>query len=442
VRRTCLFVLLTLSLTGALSAENWPNWRGPTSTGTSPESGLPVKWSDTENVAWKAPIRGLGISSPIVWGDRVFVTSQVGTGVARSGPRLVQSGDAAEAGERALGGTATGVTAATASTSFLVTAFDRNSGRQLWEYELPAEGALPEVHEKHNLATPSPVSDGQRVYAWFGTGQIVALDMSGKLVWKRNLTEYGSFNINWGHGGSPVLYKDMVILLCYHNSPASYILALDSEKGTNRWKADRMGGVFSYSTPFVMETAGGAELVVNSSEGMSGHSLTDGERLWYINETNRFPIPVATQRDGVIFTSRGYRSSPFMAIKPGGKGDVSTSHLVWKVETGAPYISSIIEHNGLIYFMGDVGVATVTDAKTGQRVWQERLGGVYSASPIAGDGKIYFFSENGETLVLSAGRAPDVLSRNKLNARILGSPAVSGGRLFIRSDDTLFAIGK
>jgi len=442
MRRISLCVLLTLSLATVVSAENWPNWRGPTSTGTSPETGLPVKWSDTENIAWKAPIRGLGISSPIVWGDRVFVTSQVGTGVARSGPRLVQGGDAAEAGERALGGAATGVVATrSATTSFLVTAFDRNSGRQLWEYEAAAEGNLPEVHEKHNLATPSPVTDGQRIYALFGTGQLIALDMSGKLAWKRNLTEYGAFNVNWGHGGSPIVYKDMVILQLYHASPASYLLAVDSATGATKWKADHAGAT-SYSTPFVMEHAGGVELVVNSSEGMSGHSISNGERLWYINETNRFPIPVATQRDGVIFTSRGYRSGPYMAIKPGGKGDVATSHVVWKVETGAPYISSIVEHNGLIYMMGDVGVANVVDAKSGQRVWQERLGGVYSASPIAGDGKVYFFSENGETLVLSAGRAPDVLSRNKLNARILGTPAISGGRLFIRSDNTLFAIGK
>jgi outer membrane protein assembly factor BamB len=432
-----------LTLAGAVQAENWPNWRGPTATGTSPETGLPTRWSDTENVAWKATIRGLGISSPIVWGDRVFVTSQVGSGVARSGPRLVQGADAAAEGERALGGAASNAIAnATDKTSFVVTAFDRASGRTIWEYETDAEGALPAVHEKHNLATPSPVTDGQRVYAMFGTGQVVALDMSGKLVWKRNLSEYGPLNINWGHGGSPIVYKDMVILLCYHGTPSSYILALDSAKGTNRWKADRPGNPTSYSTPFVMETPAGSELIFYSSDCFSGHSLDKVEQLWYYTETNRFPIPVATQNDGILLTSRGYRSGPFMAIRPGGKGDISKTHVVWKVETGAPYISSIVEHNDLIYMIGDVGVATVTDAKTGQRVWQERVGGVYSASPIVADNKIYFFSESGETLVLSAGRAPDILSRNKLDARLLASPAVSGGRLFIRADNTLYAIGK
>ena len=440
MRRLSLYAVLTIGLISPLAAENWPNWRGPASTGVSGEAGLPVRWSDTENVAWKATVRGMGISSPIVWGNNVFVTSQVGSGVARSGPRLVQGGDAADAGERALGGAATGATEGTDSTVFLVTAFDRATGRQLWEYEVPAEGALPAVHEKHNLATPSPVTDGQRVYAWFGTGQIVALDMSGKLVWKRNLSEYGPFNINWGHGSSPVVYKDMLILLCYHDSPASYLLAVDSATGNNKWKVDAKGEQ-SYSTPFVVETPAGTELIVNSTTSVSGHSLSTGERLWYINETNRFPIPVASQANGIIFLSRGYRSGPYMAIRPGGKGNVESTHVVWKVQTGAPYISSLVHYDGLIYMMGDVGVATVVDAKTGERVWQERIGGVYSASPLAGDGKIYFFSENGETVVLSAGRAPDILARNKLTARVLGSPAISGGRMFIRADNTLIAIG-
>jgi outer membrane protein assembly factor BamB len=370
-----------------------------------------------------------------VWGDRVFVTSQAGRSISRPGPRLFQAGDAAAAGERALRSDAGG------ETIFLVTAFDGVNGRKLWEYELPAEGELQPVHEKHNLASPSPVTDGQRVYAWFGTGQIIALDMSGKLVWKRNLAaEYGKFDIQWAAGSSPIVYKDMVILLCYHPS-ASYLLAVDSRTGANRWKTDGEKGAFSYSTPVVVETAGTAELIVNWNEGLSAHNPSTGEQLWHIEETNRFPIPVAFQHDGIIYASRGYRSGPFMAIRPGGKGDIAKSHVVWKNQTGAPYISSLVYYDGLIYMMGDVGVATATDAKTGQRVWQERLGGVYTASPVAADGKVYFLSENGETLVLEAGRTPRVLSQNKLSARQLASPAISGGRLYIRSDDALYAIG-
>lgn len=437
-----LLAILTIGLAATLHAENWPNWRGPFGAGVSTETGLPVRWSDTENIAWKVKFRGLGISSPIVWGDRVFVTSQLGGGESRSGPRLFQGGDAAAAGERALGGAASNASGGSQSATFLIAGFDRAGGKLLWEHQLQSEGPLPPVHEKHNLASASPVTDGRRVYAWFGTGQLVAVDMNGRLVWKRNLAaDYGAFDIQWGHGSSPVLYRDTLILLSYQASNG-YLLALDSATGNVRWKVDAPRGATSYSTPCVVETSGTAEIVVNSSEGLAGHSVSNGERLWFIAEASRFAIPTAVQHDGIVYTSRGYRSGPFMAIRPGGKGDVAKSHILWKVETGAPYISSIIHYDGLIYMIGEVGVATVTDARSGERVWQERIGGVYSASPVAADGKIYLLSEDGETIVLSAGRTPQVLARNRLTARQLASPAVSGGRLFIRSDDTLFAIGK
>jgi len=434
---------LIILLASAVYGNDWPNWRGPSASGVSPETGLPDRWSSTENIAWKAPVRGLGISSPIVWGDRVFVTSQLGRGVVQPGPRLFQAGDAGAAGETPLGrGGAAGAAGAGGGVSFLVTAFDRASGRRLWESQVESRGQLHEVHEKHNLATPSPVTDGERVYAWFGTGQIAALDMTGKIVWQRHLgAEYSPFEIGWGHSSSPILYRDTVILLCYHTR-SSYLLALDARTGQVRWKSDRENGVFSYSTPFVATAGGSAELVVNSSKGMSGHNPANGELLWEIEEDNRFPIPVAVQHDGIIYTSRGYRSGPFLAIRPGGKGNVANSHVLWRVPTGAPYVSSLVYYDGLIYMVGDVGVVTVSDAKTGERVWQERIGGVFSASPVAADGKIYLLSEGGETVVLAAGRTPRVLARNKLDARQLASPAISGGRLFIRSDDALFAIGR
>ncbi len=231
------------------------------------------------------------------------------------------------------------------------------------------------------------------------------------------------------------------MLLCYHES-ASYLLALDAKTGAVRWKVDAPAGVTSYSTPLAVEAAGRTEVIVNSSVGVSGHDLATGERLWHVAEDNRFPIPMPLYQDGMIYTSRGYRSSPFMAIRPGGKGDVSSSHVAWRAPSGAPYISSLVYYDGLIYMMGDVGVLTVTDAKTGERVFQERIGGVYTASPVAADGKVYLLSEDGETIVVAAGRTPRVLARNKLNARQLASPAIAGGRLFIRSDDAVYAIGK
>lgn len=438
--RRLLFVLtFAVALTSILQADDWPHWRGPSTSGVSTETGLPVEWSAKSGVAWTAPIPGLGISSPIVWRDRVYVTSQIGSGVARPGPRLVQGANAAEVGEVALG---RGAGAGDGAVTFVVSAFDRVSGRPAWEFRTKAAGDLPPVHEKHNLASSSPVTDGQRVYAWFGTGQIVAVDLSGKSVWERNLAQdYGAFVINWGHASSPTVYRDTLLLLCYHEQ-ASYLLALDTRTGATRWKVDQPAGTTSYSTPLVIEAGGRAEIVVNSSIGVAGHSVATGEQLWHFREDNRFPVPMPLQHDGVIYTSRGYRSSPFMAITPGGRGDIASSHVIWRVPSGGPYISSLVHYEGLIYMMGDVGVLTVTDAKTGERVHQERLGGVYSASPVAADGKVYLLSEDGETIVISAGRTPRVLARNRLPARQLASPAIAGGRLFIRSDDQLYAIGK
>ena len=432
-------ILLVGSVT--LHADNWPHWRGPSATGVSAETGLPDRWSDTENIAWKAPVRGLGISSPVVWGDRVFVTSQVGRGARRSGnhPTLVQGGSPQEAGERALGGT---VAPSDGKISFLVTALNRIDGKKVWEYELAAEGDLAEVHDKHNLASSSPLTDGNRVYAWFGTGQFVALDMGGKLLWSRHLgREYAPFNINWGHSSSPALFGDALILLCYHQ-PTAHLLSLDAASGKTRWRVERGQDINSYSTPLVVQTPAGPELIVNSSDGLSGHNPSTGQLQWHFQESNRFPIPMPVFHDGTIYASRGYRSGPYMAIRPGGKGDVSKSHVLWRTDTGAPYVSSLVYYDGLIYMAGDVGVLSAIDAKTGQRVWQERTGGVFTASPVAADGKIYLLSEDGQTIILAAGKMPRVLARNRLNARQLASPAISGGRLFIRTDDAVIAVGK
>jgi outer membrane protein assembly factor BamB len=436
-------VALMLSVVAGttVAAEDWPHWRGPNASGTTTETGLPVRWSATENVAWKAPVAGLGVSAPIVSGDLVFVTSQVGTGVRRPGnhPRLVQGGDAAAAGERALG--TSRQAPSSDRTFFLVEAFSRADGRRLWEYRLEAEGPLPGVHDKHNLASPSPVTDGALVYAWFGTGQIVALDMTGKPVWQRHLgREISPFDVIWGHSSSPVVFGDTLILLCDHD-PAAYLLALDTRTGRERWKADRGKGRLSYSTPLVVQAATGPELIVNSSERVDAYDPRTGELLWYTGTTNRFPIPMPVFHDGVVYLSRGYRSSPYLAVRPGGRGDVTETHVVWESGTGAPYISSLVHYEGLIYMATDVGAVTVVDAKTGTRASQQRIEGVFSASPVAGDGKVYFVSENGETIVMQAGRTPTILARNDIGERSIASPAISNGQIFIRTDDHVWAIG-
>jgi outer membrane protein assembly factor BamB len=432
--------ILMLLLPIVLAAENWPQWRGPLGTGTSTEKGLPTEWSMKQNVAWSSALAGLGVSSPVVWGNQVFVTYQLGAGALRQGrhPTFVQEGNPADAGETPLGGARP--PAPDEKITFAVAAFRAADGRQLWEHKMDAAGKLPDVHDKRNLATPSPVTDGERVYAWFSTGQLAAVDMNGKTVWTRHLgQEYATFDLDWGHASSPALFRDRLILVCYQGS-AAFLLALDKRTGKELWKVERPRDVKSYSTPLIIETDQGPEVIVNSSESMEAFDPATGKSLWRFLEPARFAVPMPVYYDGTLYVSRGYRSGPFWALKAGERNDVPKSKLVWHVETGAPYTSSIVHHDGLIYMATEMGIVTCIDAKTGERIWRERMGGIYSASPVYADGKIYLFSENGEALVLRAGRTPQVLAKNKLDMRVIASPAISGGRIFVRGDRQLVAI--
>ena len=435
-------VIGLVALTGAAHAEDWPSWRGPDGRRVSSERGLPTTWSRDTGVAWRTPLRGLGVSSPIVAGDLVLLTSQIGRGPLRPGshPALARGGSESPADERPLGGRR--VDGDGDGIVFVVSAFSRVDGRVVWEHEIVAEGDLPQAHQKHNMASPSVVSDGERVYAWFATGQLVALDMHGGLVWQRHLgRDYGPFEIVWGHSSSPVLYEDLIILQCDHE-PGAYLLALDRRTGDERWKVDRGQGLRSFSTPLVVAGPDGAELIVNASEGLDAYDPSTGIWLWHTGGHNEYPIAAATYDDsGTLYTGRGHRAGPYMAIRLGGRGDVDESHVAWRVPTGAPYISSLLYYEGLISMANGNGIVTAVDAETGRRVWQDRVGGIYSASPVAGDGKVYLFSETGETVVLQAGRELHILQRNDLGERVVSSPAVSDGRIFIRTDESLVAVG-
>ena len=428
-------LLLCLGL-GRAGAEDWPQWRGPLGSGVSPEKGLPSKWSP-EQAAWKAKLGGSGVSSPVVSGERIFVTSQVGRGTLRPGthPTLARGEDAKA--EKPLGAEDSGKVA------FLVEAFHRSDGRRLWQHRLDAEGPLPEVHQKHNLASPSPVTDGKLVISWFGTGQLVALEAeSGKRVWQHHLgTEYSPFDISWGHGSSPALYGDLVILLCDH-LPASYLLALDKKTGTLKWKSDRPKGTVSYTTPTIIQGPAGDEMIVNSTKRIDAYDPKTGTLLWWVGEEHNFAIPVPAYADGVLYMSRGYRSGPYMAVRPGGRGDVKATHVKWSMATGAPYVSSMTYYDGLLYMANDAGIVTCLDPATGQKVWQERIDGIFTASPVAADGKIYLQSETGETVVLKAGREAKLLERNPIGERSVPAPAISRGQIFIRTDERLYCIGK
>ena len=442
IRNSVLMIrsVVLLSMLPLASAEDWPQWRGPSSQGISAESKLPVQWDSTKNIAWKVPLAGTGTSSPIVLGGLAIVTSQAGSyaGLREGDPRLARD-------DRALSSRENAIRRANSSDGKLylvVEAFRLSDGKRLWEYRTAATGERPEVHEKHNLATPTPVSDGKRIYAWFGNGQVVALDMEGREIWKRHLgVEYGSFLNLWGHGSSPALYKNLLILLCDHR-PISYLLALDAATGEQRWKVDRGNGRVSHSTPLVVPAPRGDELVVNSSARIDAYDPATGGALWHAGSERQTPIPSAVFHDGTLYLSRGYRNSDILALRAGGRGDVSASNLVWRMPNGGSYVPSIIQYQELLYMTNEVGVVTCADAATGSVLWKERLGGIFFASPVAADGKVYMLSETGEMFVLRAGRKAEVLAKNQLDERFLASPAISGGRILLRGDGTLFAIAE
>jgi outer membrane protein assembly factor BamB len=435
-----MLLLMVFSL--ELCAGNWPQWRGPLSNGVSTDSRLPVHWSAVDHIVWEASLDGLGASSPIVWEDAVFVSSQKGRAPVQPGenPRLARDDSDLAKRENPIGGRRTASEGPAAEVSLVLEAFRISDGRRLWEYSARAKGELPKVHEKHNLATPTPVTDGKLIFAWFGNGQLFALDMRGHLVWTRHLgIEYAAFDVSWGHGGSPVLYGNTLILLCDHGHN-SYLVAVDKATGTERWKVGR-GNALSHSTPLVVNGPKGDELIVNSSERIDSYNPINGDLLWYTGSQRQTPIPSPVFHDGVIYLSRGYRNSDFLAIRPGGRGDISESHVLWRAPGGASYVPSILFYKGLLYVTNEVGIVTCAEAETGKTLWRKRLGGIFYASPVAGDGKIYWSSETGETYILSEGREGDVIARNELGERIIASPAISNGHLFVRSDGTLYCIG-
>lgn len=416
-----ILCLLLLALTA--SAENWPQWRGPSADGVSSETGVAVSWSPTKNVAWKVPLEGWGTSTPVIWEEQVFVTTQVGDGPIAESRDFEGSEDAKRA-------KADGV-------RFLVKAFDRTSGKLNWEQVFRAGDGLPEVHRKHNLASPSCVTDGKHVYAWFGTGLIVALTMAGEEVWRRNLAEENeAFDVRWGHGSSPTLYGDSLLLLVDHPDHA-YLLATDKTTGKDLWKRDRGGDKRSYTTPFVVKRADGDLLMINTNVSLEALDPNSGETRWEVGEPNRVPVATPIYHEGVVYTNRGYRSSPYLATRVDG----DEPRVLWRVGSGGPYVSSVVYTDGLLFMATESGIASAVDAETGKTLWKKRLGGVFSASPLVADGKVYLTSEDGKTTVIEASREFTVVAENDLGERTLASPAVSGGLLFIRTDDHLYAIG-
>jgi outer membrane protein assembly factor BamB len=390
--------ILMLAAPSETQGDNWAGWRGPGRNGVSHESGLPLRWSSTENVAWKASLPGMGVGGPIIWGDRIFVTDC-------DGPHQA---------------------------NLHVICLARDSGSELWHDQF--WGTAPTLHHdtKSSMATPVPVTDGKFVFAFFGTGDVFCTTVEGELVWQRSLaSEYGAFENRFAASSSPVLYDNLVIVQCDHYGD-SYVLAIDKATGATAWKVDRPGYWHSWASPQLVPVAGVQtvastgkdlaksssqrqfELVLCGSEKLDAFDPATGRKLWTVAGMLRECIPTPVFDNGLIYAVSGPKG-PTLAVRPGGRGD---------------------------QLVDDAGVLTCLDATRGTRRWQSRLPGRYTASPLAGDGKIYFFNEDGMTTVISShADRYQVLSQNAIDEPIFATPAISQSQLFIRTPSRLWCIG-
>ena len=412
--------LLSLCAAAAF-AENWPGFRGPTGQGVSAETGLPVEWDARKNVAWKVPLAGEGDSSPVVWDKFVILTSATDGG-----------------------------------TSCHITAFDRDTGKQLWDTEVFKQEAVRK-QERNSLATPTPVTDGQRVYAFFGGGGAAAVDFSGKIVWTNTDNKFYSQH---GLGASPVLYKDLLLMPWDHSiregpdmkigwqTPwdQAYVWALDKNTGKERYKAMRGSSRIGHMTPRIVDVDGKPQLVSASGDVVGGFDPDTGERVWWVRSGGEGTTPSPVFGDGVVYTSSGFPTNePYAAIRAfrlGGKGEVTKQNLVWEQKRGVPMIPSLLLAGDLLYSVSEKGILQCMEPSNGEIIYTQRLEGTYSASPVVADGRIYLLNDKGDTTVFQPGREYKELAENQIGEPTQSSLAVSGGKIFQRTRKHLYCFAK
>jgi outer membrane protein assembly factor BamB len=434
-------LLLAFFTAGMLSiayAENWPGWRGPASLGVSTEKGIPVQWDLSKNVQWKAEVPGLGHSSPIVWGDRIFLTTAVS-----SDPKEDNWQKGFFSGERKPD---------EAEISWQVLCFDRETGKMLWQKTAVRRKPVHARHTKNSYASQTPVTDGAHVYAFFGDQGMYCYDFQGNLIWSRELGSLTMRN-GWGLGSSPVLYRDLVIQTCDQETGESFVIALDKKSGKTVWKTDR-DELSSWSTPFLYLQGARPELIVNATRAIRGYDPQSGKLLWECRgPATAITVPTPTFSNGLIIVSSGFIPEPvrpITAFRPGASGDITlkegqtaSAAIVWRQMAAAPYIPSPTAYGDYIYVVLDQGFIACYEAKTGKEVYSRRrigIGANFSASPVAVDGKLYCASEDGDVFVIRAGPEYELLAKNSMGEPVMASPAVSGGRMFIRALKHLYCI--
>ena len=427
LKRAMLASVLAVCTIAAVSADNWPQWRGPHHTGVSNEKGLPVKWSTAtgENIAWKLAMPARSGATPIVWGDTIFLNVATAAGGTPDAPT----------GEIELW------------------AVDRKLGALKWKKALADRNYM---QRKQNMSSPSPVTDGQTVWVMTGVGILKAFDFSGKELWTRDIQkDYGAFGLNWGYASSPLLHEGMLYMQVLHGMKTddpSYVMKLDGKSGKTLWKVERptdalMESPDSYTTPALLTYGSTKEIVFTGGDTVTGHDLESGKELWRADGLN--PDKARNYRivaspvvaGGLVIAPTRIR--PMIAVKPGGRGNITATHTAWTFDRG-PDVPTPVSDGKLLYSVDDGGRVTALDVQTGAVIYgPERLKpAIYSASPTLADGKIYVTNEEGLTSVFAAGPKFELIAENDSAEYTLSTISVSQGQLFLRTEKALYAIGK
>lgn len=422
MRKHCILrgtvILAASCLTGAAAmADNWPAWRGPQANGCCQETGLPLKWSATENVRWKRPLAGPGNSTPIVWGERVFLTQATEKGGKRS-----------------------------------LWCLDRQQGRVLWRETVEYAEREP-THDTNPYCSASPVTDGERVVVSYGSAGVLCYDFAGKLVWRRDL---GPCRHIWGNAASPVLHGDLV-LLNFGPGERTFLVALDKRTGGDVWRVEEPGGksgdkgpsewIGSWSTPALARLHGRDELIMTWPGVVKAYRPATGELLWHCsglekdgaNDRLTYTSPLVSPEAVVAMAGFG---GPSLAVRTGGNGDVTATHRLWRETKNPQRIGSGVIVGPHVYMLTEPGIFQCIEVKTGKLAVNERVGPGAWGSMVHADGRLYVTNLEGETLVLAAKPALEVLARNPLKERTLASIAVSGGAIYIRTYQHLWCIGR
>ena len=426
-------------------ATEWRTWRGPTGTGSAPAGDPPVTWSETENIRWKAPLPGLGSGSPVQSGSKIFVLTAVAT--ERTGQAPEGSEDGGGSGRGGRGGRGGGAPSEGRVHQFLVLCFDHASGKELWR--TPVCEAVPHegIHQTNSHASASPVTDGERVYAFFGSRGLYCLDLEGKVIWSKNFGLMRTRN-QFGEGASPSLSGDHLIVNWDHEGE-SFIVALDKRTGEERWRRVR-DEPSSWVTPLIAPVGARHQVIVTGTRTSLAYDLETGEPVWRATgmTANCIPSPIYDPATGNALLMSGFRGAAFQAVKlDGARGEIGgTEHLRWEHNRNTSYVPSALLHDGLVYFLrSNNGVLTCLDAKTGEVKYEgtkiEGLRSVYS-SPVGVAGRVYICSREGTTVVVKAGPQLEVLATNQLDDVLDATPAVIGNTLVLRGGKMLYCIGK